>query len=334
MKRILNDLFADRQLTEAESEQLMLAIAAGEGTDAQLAALMSIYKMRCITPDELRGFRNALLQSALKIDLDATDAIDVCGTGGDGKNTFNISTLAAIVTAAAGGKVVKHGNYGISSVSGSSDVLQMLGYRFTSNSSALREQLDENGICFLHAPLFHPALQRVAEIRRQLGFPTFFNLLGPLVNPARPGAQVMGVNSRAQARLCHYLAQQQDKRYFIVHSSDGYDEISLTSSFYLYSQHGDQLLEPEEIGLMRNRPEEIEAGATRDKSAQCFLDILNGKGTSAQENVVVANAAVALVCSNMANSFSEGMDKARWAIRSGEALKKLNRSIQLSRKAA
>ncbi|MCA6364618.1 MAG: anthranilate phosphoribosyltransferase [Bacteroidetes bacterium] len=334
MKNVLNELFADRQLTEKEAELLMLSIADGDGTDAQLAALMTVYKMRSITPDELRGFRNALLQSALTVNLDASDAIDVCGTGGDGKNTFNISTLAAIVTAAAGVKVVKHGNYGISSVSGSSDVLQMLGYRFTNETDALSEQLGQNGICFLHAPLFHPALQRVGEIRRQLGFPTFFNLLGPLVNPARPGAQVMGVNSKAQARLCHYLAQQQDKRYFIVHSSDGYDEISLTASFYLYSPQGDQLLEPEEFGMKRNRPEDIAAGSSRDQSAQCFLNILNGKGTPAQENVVVANAAVALVCGNAVSSFSEGISKARWALRSGEALRKLNRSIQLSRKEA
>lgn len=334
MKNILNDLFADRQLSEAEAEQLMLSIAAGEGTDAQLAALMTVFKMRSITPDELSGFRKALLQTALGVDFDASDAIDLCGTGGDGKNTFNISTLAALVTSAAGGRVVKHGNYGISSVSGSSDVLQMLGYRFSSDGDVLREQFEENGICFLHAPLFHPALQRVGEIRRQLAFPTFFNLLGPLVNPARPGAQVMGVNSRAQARLCHYLAQQQNKRYFIIHSSDGYDEISLTASFYLYSQNGDQLLEPEEFGFNRNHPVDIEAGTTRDQSAQVFLNILTGKGSAAQENVVVANAAVALVCGNTVNSFSEGMDKARWALRSGEALKKLNRSIQLSRKAA
>ncbi|MCU0434752.1 MAG: anthranilate phosphoribosyltransferase [Bacteroidia bacterium] len=334
MKNILADLFADRLLTETEAEQLMLSIAQGEGTDAQLASLMTVYKMRSITPDELMGFRKALLHTAKHVNLNSANAIDLCGTGGDGKNTFNISTLAAVVTAAAGGKVVKHGNYGISSVSGSSDVLQMLGYKFTDNELCLQEQVEENNLCFLHAPLFHPALQRVGEIRRQLGFPTFFNLLGPLVNPARPGAQVMGVNSRAQARLCHYLAQQHDTRYFIIHSSDGYDEISLTASFYLYSQNGDQLLEPEEFGLTRNRPEELYAGTTRDQSAECFLRILHGKGTAAQENVVVANAAVALVCGKTVNSFSEGIEKARWALRSGEAMKKLNRSIQLSRKAA
>jgi anthranilate phosphoribosyltransferase len=330
MNQLLNDLFHDRTLSRTEAAGLMRDITRGEGTDAQLAALMTVFSMRCITPEELSGFRDTLLELAIPVQLDASDAIDLCGTGGDGKNTFNISTLTAFVVAGAGGRVAKHGNYGVSSISGSSDVLERLGIRFTADSDQLKRQFGQTGLCFLHAPLFHPALKRVGAIRRQLGFPTFFNLLGPLVNPAQPAGQVMGVSSRQHARICHYLAQQKNGRYMILHSEDGYDEISLTSPVYIHSNNGDAILEPEELELVRCRPADLYGGATPDEAAQCLLTILSGKGTSAQENVVVANAAVALHCNGRVNNLRDGCDRAREAIRSGAAYRVLQQLQQLS----
>lgn len=330
MNSILKDLLAERILSRDEAGDLMRNITAGEGTDAQLAALMTVYRMRCITPEELSGFRDTLLDQAIPVPIDATDAIDLCGTGGDGKNTFNISTLTAFVVAGAGGIVIKHGNYGVSSVSGSSDVLERIGIRFTTNIDQLKKQLDTIGLCFLHAPLFHPALKRVAGIRKQLGFPTFFNLLGPLVNPAQPGTQITGVSNRQHARIYNYLAQQKTGRYVILHSEDGYDEISLTAPVYMHSNSGDQVLDPEKIGLQRCLPEELYGGSTPEAAANCLLTILSGKGTPAQENVVAANAAVALHCNGKAMNLKQGCEMAFESIRSGAAYRVLEKSIQLS----
>lgn len=257
MKQILTKLFESQKLSRTESQNLMHGIANGSVNESQMAAVLTAYIMRSISLEELQGFRDALLDLSVKVDIYDGHTIDLCGTGGDGKNTFNISTASAFVVAGAGIPVVKHGNYGATSVSGSSNVMEYFGYKFSSDSGKLKREIDNTNVCFLHAPLFHPALKAVGPVRRQLGVRTFFNMLGPLLNPSRPKYQVSGVFSIEVARIYSYLLSNYLNDYRIIHSLDGYDEISLTSSTKIFSKAGEDCLTPESLGFSKISPENI-----------------------------------------------------------------------------
>lgn len=286
--------------------------------------------MRQPTVEELHGFVEAIMESCIRIDLDAENAIDIVGTGGDGKNTFNISTLSSIVVAAAGIRVIKHGNYGSSSISGSSDVLEKLGYRFTNDESTLRRQLEAVNICFLHAPLFHPLMSKLKQVRKELNLQTVFNLLGPLTNPASPGKQMLGVSHQAHIRRYKYLLDETDKVYSIIHSMDGYDEISLTGGFKVTRKHETNLFYPEDIGMQKIAAQSIVAGDSVSDAVEIFLNILQGKGTSQQEMVVVANSAFAIQCVHPERDIALCIEIAKTALSSGKAYQVLNKIIELS----
>jgi anthranilate phosphoribosyltransferase len=307
----------------------LLRISEGEGTDAQLAAFMTVFLMRSITPEELAGFRAALMELCHDPGLQTRDAIDLCGTGGDGKNTFNISTLASFVVAGAGGKVIKHGNYGVSSVSGSSNVLEHLGYQFSSDPGHLNASLEQAGMCFLHAPLFHPALKRVGPVRKQLGIKTFFNMLGPLVNPARPKYRITGVFNLELARRYHYICQKTEEEYVVLHSLDGYDELSLTAPVKLFRKSGEQVLAPAELGFETLAQEAIFGGETVGDAATIFLNVLQNQGTPAQRNVVVANAALALQCLGIYPFFPDAVAAAEASLDSGKAFGALETLLKI-----
>jgi len=294
MKAILNHLFEHKTFSHEQSKEILTNIALGKYNNSQMAAFMTAYCMRSITVDELEGFRDAMLDLCLPVKLDADEVIDLCGTGGDGKDTFNISTLASFVVAGAGYKVAKHGNYGVSSGCGSSNVIEFLGYQFTNDTDILRRNIDEANICFLHAPLFHPAMKTVAPIRRELGVKTFFNMLGPLVNPARPNNQLAGVYNLELARLYAYLYQKSDVKYTILNALDGYDEVSLTCDFKTFSTAGEKMNTIEALGFEKLNPAEIVGGHSVADSAKIFSDVLHGEGTTAQNNVVLCNAALAI----------------------------------------
>jgi anthranilate phosphoribosyltransferase len=296
MKAILNYLFEHKTLSKAEAKAVLTNIAKGMYSHSEIAAFISVYLMRSITVDELSGFRDALLELCIPVPLDDFDIIDLCGTGGDGKNTFNISTITSFVVAGAGGKVAKHGNYGVSSSCGSSNVMEYLGYRFSNDASKLLKEMDSCGICFIHAPLFNPAMKNVAPVRKEHKVKTFFNMLGPMVNPSFPKKQMVGVYSLELARLYNYLYQQTDKQFAIVHSLDGYDEISLTGPFKMITNTTDAIVEPEDIGFTTLRQEDIAGGNSIPEAAEIFMNVLQGKGTAAQTEVVIANAAMALGC--------------------------------------
>jgi len=294
MKEILQRLTSHLTLEREEARNVLKKIANGEYNNSQVSSFLTVFMMRMITVHELAGFRDALLDLCLATDLSEFDTIDLCGTGGDGKNTFNISTLSSFVVAGAGCKVAKHGNYGVSSACGSSNVMEHLGYKFTNDRDILRNQLDKANICFLHAPLFHPAMKAVAPIRRELSVKTFFNMLGPMVNPSFPRSQLVGVWNLETARLYNYIYQQTDKNYTIIYSLDGYDEISLTSDFKMISNHEEELLSPERISFPRLTHEELKGGTTVEESVSIFLNILDGIGTAAQKAVVIVNSGLAI----------------------------------------
>lgn len=320
MKEVLNHLFENKPLDKQEAKRVLISIAKGESNNSQISAFLTVYLMRSITVEELEGFREALLELCLRVDFSAYDTIDLCGTGGDAKNTFNISTLASFVVAGAGIKVAKHGNYGVSSVSGSSNVMEHLGYKFTNDKSVLEKQLAEIGICFMHAPLFHPAMKTVGPIRRELGVKTFFNMLGPLVNPSFPKYQLTGVFSLELARLYNYLLQSVDKNFIVLHSLDGYDEISLTNNFKMISRLKEQILSPEQMGFKKLKQEDLFGGDTVKDSAKIFMNVLNGKGTQAQNDVVIANSAMAIYCVKSKKSVEECIAGAKESLESKKAL--------------
>jgi anthranilate phosphoribosyltransferase len=288
---------------------------------------MTVYMMRSITVEELQGFRDAMLELCVRADFDQP-VMDVCGTGGDGKNTFNISTLSSFVVAAAGQPVAKHGNYGVSSACGSSNVLEYFGYRFTNDIDALKRSLDRANICFMHAPLFHPAMKNVAPIRKDLGVKTFFNMLGPMVNPAFPQRQLVGVFSLELARQYGYLYQNTTKDFLILHSLDGYDEVSLTGAVKFFSNEGERLIEPHDLGLRPLTYEEIKGGQSVEESARIFMNVLQGKGTEAQSQAVIANAAMALFTANRKAGLRTAVDQAGEALRSGKAHEAFKRLIE------
>lgn len=326
MRQTLNELLEHRSLNEQEAYQLMKNLVTEPANEAHTAALLSVFIMRDIGLEELLGFRRALLELSVPFEVEG-DCIDMCGTGGDGKNTFNISTLSSFVVAAAGGRVVKHGNYGVSSVSGSSDVMEYLGYRFTSQTDALKKQLDKNNICFIHAPLFHPALKQVAPVRRQMSIKTFFNMLGPLVNPALPSHRFTGTYSLQLARLYHYLFQQQQGRYVVVHGLDGYDEISLTAGCKWYGNDEEFIFHPADWNLPVLKQEMIFGGNTVKEAADIFLAVIKGKGTEAQNAVVAANAAAALRCLHPGKTITDCLAEAREVLISQKAFQTFKQTI-------
>uniref|UniRef100_F4C5I6 Anthranilate phosphoribosyltransferase n=1 Tax=Sphingobacterium sp. (strain 21) TaxID=743722 RepID=F4C5I6_SPHS2 len=328
MKRILTHLFESKTFTKEEAYEILTNITSGKYNSSQMAAFMTAYCMRNITVEELAGFRDAMLDLCLKIDFKHYKLIDLCGTGGDGKNTFNISTLASFVVAGAGYQVAKHGNYGVSSGCGSSNVMEFLGYRFTNEPGEIYRSLDEAGICFLHAPLFHPAMKTVAPIRKELGVKTFFNMLGPLVNPAEPIYQSVGVFSLELARLYGYLYQKTNKRYSILHAFDGYDEISLTGDFKVIGNKGEQYVSLESIGFDKVRANEINGGETIEEAARIFMDVLNGTASFAQKNVVLCNAAIAIQTICPSKSFADCYYEAEASLLSKKALLSFNRLVK------
>lgn len=319
MKQVLNNLFEHKTLSQTEAKEVLFNIATEKYNASQVSAFMSVYLMRSITVEELSGFRDAMLELCLKTEFDSNESIDIVGTGGDGKDTFNISTLACFVVAGAGVKVTKHGNYGVSSISGSSNVLEQLGIRFTNVHSKLMDQLDKTNICFLHAPLFHPTLKKVAALRKELGFKTFFNILGPLVNPAQPTHQYTGVYSLELGRLYSYLLQGSDINYSIVHSLDNYDEVSLTASFKIITNQKEQVLAPEELGLKKISAIDLHGGSTVDEAAKIFLNVLQNNCTGAQKNVVIINSALAIHCAKPELDITEAMQMAEESLISGNA---------------
>lgn len=329
MKDILKRLFEHKTLTQAEAKEILINIAHEKYNSSQVVAFLSVYMMRPISVQELGGFRDALLELCHRIDLSEFDAIDIVGTGGDGKNTFNISTLSSFVVAGAGYIVTKHGNYGVSSACGSSNVMEYLGYQFTAKSDALKRQADKAGICFLHAPLFHPAMKAVAPFRKELGLKTFFNMLGPLVNPSFPKSQFLGVYSLQLARLYQYLFQDTDNNYAIIHSLDGYDEISLTGDFKAITNFGEQLFSPEELGFERLKQEDIFGGDTVPEAAKIFTDILNGDGTQKQNAAIFVNAAMAIQCIDKSKSIEDAISLAKDSLLSGSAKKVLKTLIEV-----
>ena len=330
MKQILQNLFEHKALSRDEAEQVLKDIAAGKYNHSQIASFLTVYRMRTITVEELSGFRDALLELCLPVDLSDFNTIDMCGTGGDGKDTFNISTLASFIVAGAGEKVAKHGNYGVSSSCGSSNVMEYLGYRFTNDQDVLQKQIDKAGICVLHAPLFHPAMKSVGPVRKDMGVKTFFNMLGPLVNPSFPQNQLVGVYDLELARLYNYMLQTSDKNYTIIHSLDGYDEISLTGDFKVISNYGEMILSPENLRMPTVKPEQISGGNSIPEAAKIFTDILDGKGTKEQNSVVIANAAFGLQCIDHNKPLEEHIDRAKDSLMSGKARKALKTLLSIS----
>ncbi|PSL06477.1 anthranilate phosphoribosyltransferase [Cecembia rubra] len=324
MKEILNHLIEHRTLSKEQAREVLKNIATGSYNQSQIAAFLTVYLMRSITVEELGGFREAMLELCVPVEIDEYNAMDLCGTGGDGKDTFNISTLASFIVAGAGQNVAKHGNTGVSSICGSSNLLAHFGYEFTNDKDKLKKSLDDAGICFLHAPLFHPAMKNVAPIRKELGVKTFFNMLGPMVNPSFPKIQLVGVFSLELARLYAYLYQEYEGRFSILHALDGYDEISLTGDFKMISNEGEKLLSPESFGLPTIVSSSINGGETVEESARIFDNILKGKGTPEQSAVVVANAAAALLTAKPGLSNEEAVAKAQESLFSGQALRVFN----------
>lgn len=326
MKTILNKLFEQQRLTKYEAKQVLVQIVNEKYNSSQIASFLTVFMMRPISVEELSGFQEALLDLAVKVDLSEFNTIDLCGTGGDGKNTFNISTLTSFIVAGTGNKVAKHGNYGVSSVSGSSNMLEFLGYKFTNDEAILKRQMERANICFLHAPLFHPAMKAVGPVRKELGVKTFFNMLGPLVNPSQPQNQMVGVFNLEVARIYNYLLQKTTTNYGIVYSLDGYDEIALTSGFKLFTKENEQLITPEELGLKRLNQSDIFGGKTVKEAAEIFSSILNGEGTEAQNNAVLANAAFALKIIDKNKSFETAFEEAKdslFGLKAKESLNKL-----------
>ncbi|MCW8980774.1 anthranilate phosphoribosyltransferase [Altibacter sp.] len=330
MKALLNRLISHEQLSKDEARDVLVAISEGKFNQSQIAAFLTVYMMRSVTLDELSGFREALLDLCIKVAMDDYNTIDLCGTGGDGKNTFNISTLASFVTAGAGVLVTKHGNYGVSSISGSSNVMEALGITFSNDEEHLKKCLEKAGICILHAPLFHPAMKHVAPIRKELAVKTFFNMLGPMVNPAQPNNQLVGVYDLELARLYGYIYQKSTTNYTIVHAMDGYDEISLTGPAKVITRSTETILHASDFNVTSLAAPDIYGGSSVKESANLFMNILKGKGTDAQQNVVCANAALAIAEMKQC-TLNEGFEKAKYSLESGKALLCLQQLQQMDK---
>jgi anthranilate phosphoribosyltransferase len=329
MKKILQYLFEHKTLARDKAKDVLLNIGKGVYNEHEVTAFMTVFLMRSITIEELQGFRDALLELCVPVDLNGHSTIDIVGTGGDGKNTFNISTLSCFIVAGTGQKVAKHGNYGATSISGASNVMEQLGYTFKNDKDGLKKEVEEAGICFLHAPLFHPALKTVGPIRKNLGVRTFFNMLGPMVNPAAPAFQLVGVYNLEMARIYNYLLQQTGKAFTIIHGLDGYDEISLTNDTKVITREGEKIMTPESLGKRTVSAADIYGGNSVEEAAKIFTTILNGKGSWAQNAVVFANAAMALHCTGNYKSYDDAYNAAVESLESGKAAGVLKKLIQL-----
>ena len=330
MKDILNKLFAHKTLNREEAKNILLEISSGTHNHSHVTSFLTVFMIRNITVEELEGFRDALIELCISIDLKKYNTIDLCGTGGDNKDTFNISTISAFITAGAGIKVAKHGNYGVSSSCGSSNVLENLGIRFSNDQGFIESCIEKSGICILHAPLFHPAMKHVAPIRRELGLKTFFNMLGPLVNPSNPNNQMVGVYSLELARLYSYIFQKSNKNFSIIHSLDGYDEVSLTGNVKIISNNSEKIFEPSDFDLNILKPKSIVGGNSISESAKIFMNILNNKGSSSQNNVVLVNSGIAISTAQNI-SIKNGIEKARESLNSGKALNAFKTLKKLSK---
>lgn len=329
MKKILQYLFEHKTLSREQAKEVLLNIGKATYNEHEVTAFMTVYLMRSVTIEELQGFRDALLELCVKVDMNGFPVIDIVGTGGDGKNTFNISTLSCFIVAGTGQKVAKHGNYGASSISGASNVMEQLGYKFKNDNDRLKKEVDEANICFLHAPLFHPALKTVGPIRKNLGIRTFFNMLGPMVNPAFPPFQLVGVYSLEMARIYNYLLQQTDQAFTIIHGLDGYDEISLTNDTKVITNEGERVMTPEMLGKRMVEASDIYGGNTVEEAAKLFSKILKGEGSWAQNAVVLANAAMALHCTGNFKTYEDAYAKAVESLESGKAHQCLQKLISL-----
>ncbi|MDD2298296.1 MAG: anthranilate phosphoribosyltransferase [Fermentimonas sp.] len=330
MKEILYKLFDYNYLTREEAKQVLIDIVNGGIPETQIASLITSFLMRSISVDEILGFRDALLEMRVTVDLSDYSPLDIVGTGGDGKNTFNISTTACFVVAGAGYNVVKHGNYGATSISGASNVIEQQGVKFSADNDLFRKSLDTCHIAYLHAPLFSPALKAVAPVRKSLGVRNFFNVLGPLVNPVQPEFQMLGVYDLAMSRLYSYIYQEESKKFSIVHSMDGYDEISLTSQFKVVSNLGEQLFMPSDLGFRRINQEELYGGDTPEDAAQIFRNVLSANATDAQMNVVLVNAAFGIQTIDQDKTIEECLEIARESLYGKKALRVLDKFVEIN----
>ncbi len=330
MKDILYKLFDYQYLTRDEARQVLVDIVSGDVPETQIASLITSFLMRSISVDEVLGFRDALLEMRVKVDLSDYSPLDIVGTGGDGKNTFNISTTSCFVVAGAGYNVVKHGNYGATSISGASNVIEQQGVKFKADNDTFRKSLDNCHLAYLHAPLFSPALKAVAPVRKSLGVRNFFNVLGPLVNPVQPEYQMLGVYDLAMARLYSYIYQEENKKFSIVHSMDGYDEVSLTSQFKVSSNNGEHLYMPEDIGFKRINQSELYGGDTPEDAATIFRNVLSATGTQAQMNVVLINAAIGIQTIEQQKTIEECLEIARESLYGKKALKVLEKFVEIN----
>ena len=329
MKKILQYLFEHKTLSRQQAFDTLISISRGVYNEHEVTSFVTVFLMRSITIEELQGFRDALLELCVKLDLNGYPTVDIVGTGGDGKNTFNISTLSCFIVAGAGQKVAKHGNYGATSVSGASNVMEQLGYKFKNDNELLKREIDEANICFLHAPMFHPALKTVGALRRNLGIRTFFNMLGPMVNPAFPAYQLVGVYNLEMARIYNYLLQLSGKAFTIIHSLDGYDEISLTGDTKVITNEGERIMTPEQIGKRMVMAEDIYGGNTVEEAARLFSRIIKGEGTYAQNAVVLANAAMALHCTGAYKTYENAYNAAVESLDGGKAFQCLQKLMAL-----
>ena len=330
MKQILYKLFEHQYLGRSEARDILQNIAQGKYSDAQIASLITVFLMRNISVEELCGFRDALLDMRIPVDLNEFSPIDIVGTGGDGKNTFNISTASCFVLAGAGYPVVKHGNYGATSVSGASNVMEQHGVKFTNDNDKLRRSMEQCNMAYLHAPLFNSAMKAVAPVRKALGVRTFFNMLGPLVNPVFPKYQLLGVYNLPLLRLYSYTYQQSDTQFAVVHSLDGYDEISLTTEFKVATSGNEKIYTPESLGFSRYQETDLYGGDTPEDAAKIFNNVLKNKATSAQRDVVIANSAFAIQVIESQKSIFECIDMAKESLESGKALQVLNKFVELN----
>lgn len=331
MKQILNRLFDHQYLNRDEAKEVLAKMSAGEYNESQIAAFISVFLMRSISIDEFLGFTDALLELRTNVDqLQAYNPIDIVGTGGDNKNTFNISTLSCFVVAAAGHKVAKHGNYGATSVSGASNVMEQHGVKFTNDIGKLEKSLEKTNIAFLHAPMFNNALKIVAPIRKALGVRTFFNMLGPVANPIMPKRTVLGVFNLKMARMYFYTYQQTDVNYSIVHSLDGYDEISLTGDFKVINKSGEYIYSPEQFGLTLCQGSDLSGGNTPEDASRIFDDVINNKATEAQKNAVIANSAIAIHTIDPNLNIAECVAQAREVIDSGRVKETFRQFLALN----
>jgi anthranilate phosphoribosyltransferase len=329
MKKILQLLFEHKTLSRATAKEVLVNIGKSVYNEHEVTSFMTVYLMRSITIEELQGFQDALLELCVPVNLNGHQVMDIVGTGGDGKNTFNISTLACFIVAGTGQKVAKHGNYGASSISGASNVMEQLGYKFKNDEERLKREVEESNICFLHAPLFHPALKTVGPIRKNLGVRTFFNMLGPMVNPASPAFQLVGVYSLEMARIYNYLLQQTGKAFTIIHGLDGYDEISLTNDTKVISNKGERVMTPEQLGKRSVTATDIHGGNSVEEAAKLFHKILKGEGSWAQNAVVLANAAMALHCTGNFKTYDDAYGAAVDSLESKKALGALEKLVAL-----